>query len=334
MQFLRRQRLVLEKTPLSKSKRLSISICPKLFLGVCPRWLATMCTWHLGTGYHLQFVLACSHFLSSIAREALLRVHFLMLLLFWDFYHCPSSLAVASACLRYGTLTQFLVHSLWGYLCFHSVLPHTLLMLDQRRTVAARGFLKSLLLFSQFFCLVVLFSTLSILDQTSKSVPNFLGVGGKWLLPLSACIGVIQAFSSMFVTECTVSRSRFAVEVCDLFTRSRLRSDFFKVSFNLSGHLHCIAVSGAHKLVQIPGGDFFGYDTVAVAMRFRNGVSNGQNLASRCGSSLRSRLQFGKSLYDCGCDAVHGALRFVMPCAASKLKMLWARFHHCGKSVA
>ena len=128
---------------------------------------------HLGTGYHLQFALACSRFLSGMAREALLRVHVLPLLLFWDFYQCPRTLALASACLRYGTLTHLLVHSLWGYLCFHSMTPHNLLVLEEASTVAARSCLKSLpLLYSLWLFLIIYFSCLSILDQAGKSVPN------------------------------------------------------------------------------------------------------------------------------------------------------------------
>ena len=161
---------------------------------------------HLGTGYLLQFALACSRFLSGMAREALLRVHVLPLLLFWDFYQCPRTLALASACLRCRTLTHLLVHSLWGYLCFHSMAPQNLLVLEDISTVAARSFLKSLLLFSLWFFLILCFSCLSILDQAGKSVPNFLELGGDWLWRLSICIGAIQAVLGIFVVPWVASK--------------------------------------------------------------------------------------------------------------------------------
>ena len=134
-----------------------------------------------------------------MGREALLRALLLALLLFWEFYQCPRMLAMASACLRYGTLTHILVYSMWGYLCFHSAAPQSFLVLEGRRTGAARSFLKSLLIFSLWFFLILCLSSLSILDQISKSVPNFLGIGAAWLWLLSCCIGATQAVLSIFV---------------------------------------------------------------------------------------------------------------------------------------
>ena len=182
-------------------------LCCHLWLSLCPRWLVTMSNFrHRGAGYHMQFVLACSRFLSGMAREALLRVHILPLLLFWDFYQCPRALAVASACLRYATRTHILVHSLWGHLCFHSMAPHNLLVLEKRPAAAARSFPKSLLLVSLWFFLILCFSCLSILDQTGKSVPHFLGLGGNWLWLLSICIGAIQAVLSISVIPRVASK--------------------------------------------------------------------------------------------------------------------------------
>ena len=158
-----------------------------------------MSKWHFATGYHLHFVLVCSRLLIGMARQTLLQAHFLALLLFWEFYQCPRAVAVASACLRCGTLTHILVHSLWGYLCFHSAAPQHLLVLEGAPTATARSFLKSLLLFSLWFFLILCFSSLSILDQTSKSVPSFLGLGRHWLWLLSGCIGATQAVLSIFV---------------------------------------------------------------------------------------------------------------------------------------
>ena len=63
-----------------------------------------------------------------------------------------------------------------------------------------------------------------------------------------------------------------------------------------------MAASGAHKLVQILGSDFFcGNDTVAVAMRFA--MKNGQMCFSpRKFLAISSVTQ--KIANDCGCDAV------------------------------
>ena len=134
-----------------------------------------------------------------LEAKALLQAHFLALLLFWDFYQCPRAVAVASACLRCGTLTHVLVHSLWGYLCFHSVAPQHLVALEGTPTTAAGSFLKNLLLFSKCFFVILCFSSLAILDQTSKSVPHFLGIGRHWFWLLSGCIGASQAVLSILV---------------------------------------------------------------------------------------------------------------------------------------
>ena len=61
--------------------------------------------------------------------------------------------------------------------------PQNLLMLEGRATVAARSFLKSFLIVCQWSLLILSFSSLSVVDQASKSVPNFLGFGGDWLWP-------------------------------------------------------------------------------------------------------------------------------------------------------
>ena len=79
---------------------------------------------------------------------------------------------------------------------------------------------------------------------------------------------ILNQRTSLARPECTVSRRlicgrslRFIYEV------KTLCSDFFE-GFGVRTPTLNIA-SGAHKLVQIPGGDFFcGSDTVAVAMRF------------------------------------------------------------------
>ena len=141
-----------------------------------------------------------------LEAKALLQAHFLALLLFWEFYQCSRTLSVASACLRCGTLTHVLVHSLWGYLCFHSVAPQHLLALEGTPTTAAGSFLKNFLLLSKSFFVILCFSSLSILDQTSKSVPHFLGIGKHWLWLLSGCIGASQAVLSILVVPLVASK--------------------------------------------------------------------------------------------------------------------------------
>ena len=55
------------------------------------------------------------------------------------------------------------------------------------------AFLRACCCFHMWFFLILCFSCLSILDQTSKSVPNFLGLRGDWLWLLSICIGGISS---------------------------------------------------------------------------------------------------------------------------------------------
>ena len=56
--------------------------------------------WNAQPGRNAQLVPMCSQVLACLIRGASVRVLFLMLLLSWDLYKCPSTMALASACLR------------------------------------------------------------------------------------------------------------------------------------------------------------------------------------------------------------------------------------------
>ena len=166
--------------------------------------LTAISRWQIGPATHLWVVQASSHLLGCVAKESLLRALFLMLLLSWDLYACPQTLALASACSRSSTLIRSLVFLCWFNFSFHSVaLEH--LMLEgkaQKKQQTAKIWRKRLLLWFVWCALTLALSTFAILYQASKSIPGFIPGG----MILSLAIGSIQGLVGSIVVPQLASK--------------------------------------------------------------------------------------------------------------------------------
>ena len=111
-------------------------------------WLTATSRWQIGPTAHLQAVQASSHLVSCLAKASLSALVFLMILLFWDLYTCPQTLAIASACLRSSASVRALVFLCWCTVSFHSQAVEHLTMEDQRtrRSSGQRRMLRKRLL--------------------------------------------------------------------------------------------------------------------------------------------------------------------------------------------
>ena len=160
----------------------------------CSKLLRALSEWQVGQVTHLWLVKASSHLVACMVKESLFRLIFLMLLLFWDLYACPQTLAMASACLRSSALIRTLVLLCWYNLSFHSPAVTHLLMgseIDTKQWTAKR--LRKMLLLWLLWCvLTVVLSTVAMLFQVSKSIPGFLQVRRNLSSVFQACIGVIH----------------------------------------------------------------------------------------------------------------------------------------------
>ena len=158
------------------------------------RLLIAMSRWTIGPAPHLRLVQASSHLVSCLVKESLLAVVFLMLLLHWDLYVCPQTLAIASACLRSSALLRSLVFLCGCQLSFHSLIVEYLTMegKNKKKQLTAQMLRKRLLLWLQWCVLTVVFSTVAILYQVSRSIPGFLPAGKIFSFGLKACAGTIQ----------------------------------------------------------------------------------------------------------------------------------------------
>ena len=172
------------------------------------RWLIVISRWQVGSADHLWLVRASSHLVSLLVKESLLAMVFLMLLLSWDLYICPQTLAMASACLRSSVLFRTLVFLCWCQLSFHSVAVEHLTREDknEKKKLTAKVLRETLLLWLKWCVLTVVFSIAAILYQVSNSIPGFLPVGKIWSLGLKAFVGCIQAVVSNFIMPFLASR--------------------------------------------------------------------------------------------------------------------------------
>ena len=167
-------------------------------------WLRATSRWQIGPTTRLQVVQASSLLVSCLVKASLFALVFLMLLLFWDLYACPQTLAIASACLRSSACVRALVFLCWCKLSFHSqAVEHlTTEAKDPKKQWTAKIFLLWLL-----WCTVtVVASTVAILYQVSRSIPGFLPVGKIWSLVLKTCIGTIQGVVGGFIVPFLASR--------------------------------------------------------------------------------------------------------------------------------
>ena len=185
-----------------------------------------MSRWQSGPGIHLRLVQMSNHLVSCLLKESMLAVVFLMLLLYWDLYACPQTLAIASACLRSSTLVRTLVFLCWYQLSFHSLALRHLTMEDENRKkqLTAKILRTRWLLWLLWCVLTLVLSTVAILYQVSQSIPSFLPVGKIWLLVLKACVGVIQGMVGDFLSglHCTaIGDAIAAIPLCNVISSRR-----------------------------------------------------------------------------------------------------------------
>ena len=169
------------------------------------RQLSVMSKWLNGSSAHLWFVQLSYHVISCFVKEALLAAVFLMYLLVWDLYACPETLALASACLRSSIVVRTFVFLCWCQLSYHSqAVEHLTVESKKQRTLKT---LRTRLLLWLLWCvLTVVFSTLAIIYQMSRSIPGFLPAGQILPLGLTACIGSIQGVLGHFVMPFLASK--------------------------------------------------------------------------------------------------------------------------------
>ena len=129
-----------------------------------------MSEWLSGPAAHLWLMQTSFHLVSCLVKESLLAAVFLMLLLAWDLYACPETLAMASACLRSSALIRALVFLCWCQLSFHSLAVEHLTQEgeNQARQWTAKQLRKRMLLWLQLYVLTLVLSSASILYQVSN----------------------------------------------------------------------------------------------------------------------------------------------------------------------
>ena len=164
------------------------------------RLLMAMSRWQAGPATHLWVVKASAHVVSSMLKESVWQVLFLIVLLSWDVFACPQTLALASACARSSTLIWIFVLSCCYRVCLHSTAVGFLAMhgANHRQKQATEIPRKRLLLWSLWCVLTVALSAPAILYQVIKSIPGFLPAWKILKLSLATCIGAIQALVSKF----------------------------------------------------------------------------------------------------------------------------------------
>ena len=181
------------------------------FLGSCGLLATAVATkfrgprlsrWYCQPGGHQKLVFQCYELLACVTRGALVRLLVLVLLLSWDLYSCPRTMALASACLRNDTLTHIEVLALWGHLSFHGHAVQSFIKSGDdvpQATHAPRNMKKTL--FPVLFVLIqVVLSLPAILLQACISIPGGLWHGNAWVgLVLSASIGILQAMMASLV---------------------------------------------------------------------------------------------------------------------------------------
>ena len=172
-------------------------------------WLRMTSSWQIGSTAHLRILQASSHLASCLVKASLVALVFLMLLLFWELYTCPQTLAIASACLRSSALVRAMVFLCWCTLSFHSqAVEHLTMQGKNRKKQWTAKMLRNRLLVWLLWCvLTVLFSTVGILYQVCQSIPGFLPAKKIRSLVFKACTGTIQGLVSKFIVPSIASRA-------------------------------------------------------------------------------------------------------------------------------
>ena len=163
--------------------------------------LRVMSGWPIGPAPHLWVVKASSHLHTCMTTDSAVAAVFIVFLLSWDFYGCPQTLALLSACSRSRSLIRTLVFLCWCKLCFHALAVEHLTMEHekQKKKWTSKILRKRLLLWLVWCVLTAVLSTLATLHQVAQSIPGTLQDRKILSLALKACIGATQAVLSNFI---------------------------------------------------------------------------------------------------------------------------------------
>ena len=147
---------------------------------------------------HATFAMVCRELLDCMARVGLARVSSLLFLLHWNYFRCPSTLTLASACQRSDRLTPILVLLAWCQLgfyppAFERARPSTAKEAEQQDRKGWHRIIRRFLLWMLWILLVLMLSSISMTYQAAKSIPGFLGAARLGSALLGSCVGLLVA---------------------------------------------------------------------------------------------------------------------------------------------
>ena len=153
--------------------------------------------WHSRPGSQ-SLLRLCTVLLSCTSRRVVACIALLTALLDWDFYQCPRTLTLASACHIDSTHMHFAVVLLWGQLHWQFMPNRWVMCVHQRRPAAL---VQKQAGVSSVTWLVILLplSSMAVLNVISKCVPGFLHIQGKWLNATNLLVGAAQGLISSTV---------------------------------------------------------------------------------------------------------------------------------------
>ena len=122
-----------------------------------------------------------------------------MLLLSWDLFQCPRTLALVSVCMRESTPIHILASCLGCHLCFHSKAAEELAMLGRRVQIGGKNLSRRAFVWCLWLVITLLSSALPTLNMVGKSVPGLLPKNKLWSFALGACVGVAQCVISSLI---------------------------------------------------------------------------------------------------------------------------------------
>ena len=169
--------------------------------------LRAISAWQIGPATHLWVVKVAAYLHTYLAMACLLAAAFFMLLLFWDLFACPQTLALLSACSRSSSLIRVLVFLCWCKLSVHShVVEHVTIQGQNQKKWTTEKSKKTLLLWLLWCGLTAILSTVAILYQVGKSIPGSLQAGKILSLGLKAGVGATQGVVGNFIVPYLASK--------------------------------------------------------------------------------------------------------------------------------
>ena len=195
--------------------------CSLFFVSVVGRWLGmynlqcTILSWR-DSGYTSSQCI--SRWYHLMACQALRSTASLMLLLDWDFYLCPRTLALASACLHENRCVHLLVLLLWTRpVAWPAVASQEMLHSKVRSaTGETEGLtLRRCFLWLLWLQLALLLSSLVVLDLAVTSVPGLLSLQESYFKrTMSRGMGSTQGLLSSMIIPSLARKFAFSKYPC------------------------------------------------------------------------------------------------------------------------